>query len=65
MSGDDPMAKSEAKQVLFDIVAKVSAPGVSVKEKKEVKNAIKKTIKKTSSEITANYLEWISGMIRK
>jgi hypothetical protein len=65
MSGDDPMAKSEAKQVLFDIVAKVSAPGIPVKEKKDVKNAIKKTIKKTSSEITANYLEWISGMIRK
>jgi len=65
MSGDDPMAKSEAKQALFDIVAKVSAPGVPAKEKKEVKYAIKKTIKKTSSEITANYLEWISGMIRK
>jgi hypothetical protein len=62
MSGDDPIAKSGARQALFDIVAKASDPKAA-KEKKEVRSAIKKSIKKTSSEITVNYLKWIAGMI--
>ena len=63
MSGDDPIAKSGARQALFDIVAKASDPEATVKEKKEVRSAIKKSIKITSSEITVNYLKWIAGMI--
>jgi hypothetical protein len=65
MSGDDPMEKSLAKQALFDIVAKASDPEASAKEKKEVKSALRKSIKKTSSEITTVYLKWISGMISR
>jgi len=64
MSGDDPMLKSEAKQVLFDIVARVSYPEGSARERKEVKRAIKKSMKITSAEITSDYLEWILGMIK-
>ena len=64
MSGDDPMLKSEAKQVLFDIVARVSDPEGSARERKEVKRAIKKSMKITSAEITSDYLEWIIGMIK-
>lgn len=64
MSGSDPMLKSEAKQVLFDIVAKVSDPGMSEKERKKVRREITKSINACTSEITANYLEWIMGMIQ-
>ncbi len=64
MSGDDPIAKSGARQALFDIVAKASDPEATAKEKKEVRLAIKKSIKITSSEITVNYLKWIAGMIQ-
>lgn len=64
MSGDDPMLKSLAKQALFDIAAKASDPAATSSEKKEVKTAIINSIKSASSEITADYLKWISGMIR-
>jgi hypothetical protein len=64
MSGNDPMLKSEAKQVLFDIVAKVSDPSVNEKERKKVRREIEKSRKVSSSEITSYYLEWIMGMIQ-
>jgi hypothetical protein len=63
MSGTDPVAKSEAKQVLFDIVARVSDPAGPAGEKRAVRREIRKNIRTASSEITRNYLEWISGMI--
>ena len=64
MSGNDPMLKSEARQVIFDIVAKVSDPVVSEKERRKVRREIEQSIKASSSEITSNYLEWIMGMIQ-
>jgi hypothetical protein len=64
MSGNDPMLKSEARQVLFDIAAKVSDPSVNQKEKNKVRREIEKSIKVSSSEITSDYLEWIMGMIQ-
>jgi hypothetical protein len=64
MSANDPMLKSEAKQVLFDIVAQVSDPSVNEKERKKVRREIEKSLKVSSSEITSNYLEWIMGMIQ-
>lgn len=64
MSGNDPMLKSEAKQVLFDIVAKVSDPSADEKEKKKVRREIENSLKASSSEITSSYLEWIMGMIQ-
>lgn len=63
MSGNDPMLKSEAKQALFDIVAKASDPSVNEKERKKVRREIEKSLEVSSSEITSNYLEWIMGMI--
>jgi hypothetical protein len=63
MSGDDPVAKSGSKQALFDIVAKASDPAVPKSEREEVAAALKKCIKNTSSEITKEYLKWLSGMI--
>ncbi len=64
MSGNDPMLKSEAKQALFDIVAKVSDPASNEKERKKVRREIDKSIKSGSSEITSEYLQWIRGMIQ-
>jgi hypothetical protein len=64
MSGNDPMLKSEAKQVLFDIAAKVSDPSFDEKERKKVRREIVKSLKVSSSEITSNYLKWIMGMIQ-
>jgi hypothetical protein len=63
MEGDDPAAKSEARQALFDIVAKASDPKCPPSEKKEVRTALNNSIKKSSSEITKNYLKWLTGMI--
>lgn len=64
MSGNDPMLKSEAKQVLFDIVAKVASPSINEKERKKVRLEIEKSLKVSSSKITSKYLEWIMGMIQ-
>lgn len=63
MTGGDPMEKSEAKQALFDIAAKASDPLTPAKEKRKILSAISKSIKTASSEITSDYLKWISGMI--
>jgi len=65
MSGDNPMAKSGAKQALFDIVAKASDPAGPEKTKKKVHAALKKSIKTTSSEITTTYLLWLLGLVEK
>jgi hypothetical protein len=64
MSTGDPMEKSEAKQALFDIAAKASDPLTPANEKRKIISAINKSVKTASSEITADYLNWISGMIR-
>jgi hypothetical protein len=63
MSGSDPMLRSEAKQVLFDIVAKTSDPGTSEKEKRTLIREIDKSINSCSSEITSDYLRWLRGML--
>ena len=63
MSGNDPVAKSGAKQVLFDIVAKASANETQIKEKNDVRDALKHSINNIVSPITVNYLKWLMGMI--
>jgi len=65
MSGDNIIAKSGAKQALFDIVAKASDHGTSKKEKKEVTLALRKCMNINSSEITKDYLKWLMGMITR
>lgn len=64
MSGENPLAKSGAKQVLFDIVARATAPETAEEYRHEVATALGKTAGNTSSEITRNYLTWLSGMIQ-
>jgi len=49
--------------VLFDIVARATAPQSTEEYKNDVASALKKSIKTNSSEITGKYLEWLSGMI--
>ena len=63
MSGEDPVAKNGSKQVLFDIVARATAPQGEEKYKNDVAIALKSSVENTSSEITRNYLHWLSGMI--
>jgi len=65
MSGDDPMVVNGARQALFDIVAAASDPDTPEQTKNKIRQEIKKCIKKASSEITADYLVRISGMISK
>jgi hypothetical protein len=64
MSGSDPVAKSGAKQTLFDMAARATLPQVEEKYRSEVGRALGEGAAGTSSEITKNYLEWLSGMIK-
>ena len=64
MSGKDPVAKSGAKQILFDMVARATVPYGEEKYKDDVAAALEKNAVSTSSEITRNYLEWLSGVIK-
>ncbi|NLN30335.1 MAG: DUF1080 domain-containing protein [Bacteroidales bacterium] len=63
MSDNDPVLRNGAKQVLFDIVAKISDPARSEKEKRITIREIDKSIKAGSSEITSSYLRWLKGML--
>ena len=63
MSGENPVAKSGSKQVLFDIVARATAPKTTKTYKNDVAIALKNSAESTSSEITRNYLKWLTGMI--
>jgi hypothetical protein len=64
MSGEDPLAKSGARQILFDMVARATIPGSDEKYREDLASAISESIILTSSDITRNYLEWLSGMIQ-
>ncbi len=63
MSGYSPVAKTGSRQVLFDIVARATAPQSEETYKNDVAIALKNSANSTSSEITRNYLKWLSGMI--
>jgi len=63
MSGNNPATKSSAKQALFDIVAEASDPSGSKNVKKEVRSALKESMETITSDITANYLKWLLGLI--
>jgi hypothetical protein len=63
MSGENPLAISGAKQVLFDIVARATAPGSPEIYKNNVATALRKSIESTTTDITRAYLVWLSGMI--
>jgi len=63
MAQADPVLSSGAKQAIFDIVAKSSAPDESAEKKKEVSLGLKSGIRTSSSEIVRNYLKWLEGML--
>ena len=65
MSGENPLAKSGSKQVLFDIVARATAPQGDEKYKNDVAIALDNNANGASSDIVKNYLKWLSGMISK
>jgi hypothetical protein len=64
MSGENPLAKSGSKQVLFDIVARATDPQGEEKYKDDVANALNNSADGVSSQIVKEYLEWLSGMIK-
>ena len=64
LSGPDPLAKSGARQTLFDMVARATDPQAEENYKNDVAKALEETAASTSSGITRNYLDWLSGMIK-
>ncbi len=64
MSGENPLAKSGSKQILFDIVARATAPQGEEKYKNDVAIALNNSASGASSDIVKNYLKWLSGMIK-
>ncbi len=64
LDGDNVVARSGAKQVLFDIVAKASAPQTSSSDKKAVARSLKTCLKAKPSDITAAYLKSLLTMIQ-
>jgi hypothetical protein len=65
MSGENPVAKNGAKQALFDLTVKASDPKTSKDRKTEVFDALKKSIKRSSSSDTLIYLKSLSAMLKK
>jgi len=64
MSGEDPLAISGSKQILFDIVARATDPQGDEEYKQDVAIALQNGIDGAVSEIVKNYLVWLSGMIK-
>ena len=62
MDGEDVMARRGAKQALFDIVAKATAPQTSSTDKKAVARSLKTSLKAQPSAITTAYLNWLLAM---
>jgi hypothetical protein len=56
MSGADVMARAGAKQVLFDITARVTAPGIEPE-------ALAKWTKALTTELRTNSLPWVKDYL--
>lgn len=64
MDEENVMARCGAKQALFDIVAKASAPQTSSSDKKAVARSLKASMKAKPAEITAAYLKSLLSLIQ-
>jgi hypothetical protein len=64
MSGNDPLAISGAKQILFDITARATTPLGDESYRKDVAIALGVNAETAPSEIVKHYLAWLSGMIK-
>ncbi len=62
-AGSNVMAQAGAKQVLFDIVAKTTEPGVSSDEKRKVEYELEKAINGIQSNAASSYIEWLLKMV--
>ena len=56
------MKQAGAKQVLFDIVARSTAPDGNLSQQKELLKALKKSSKSLKSESAKTYMEWLMEM---
>ncbi|HQQ90863.1 MAG TPA: DUF1080 domain-containing protein [Kiritimatiellia bacterium] len=65
MEGDAAMARSVARQALFDIVAAASAPQAEAAARDAAARALREALGAKPSESTAGYVSWLSGMLRK
>jgi len=64
MDEDNVVARTGAKQALFDIAAKATAPQASSDDKKAVVRALKASLKAKPSDITAAYVKWLLAMVQ-
>lgn len=58
----NPEASSAAKQILFNMMAKATAPDGSKKDLKKLKKAYKSALKNTGSEPAKHHLKWLLEM---
>ena len=63
LSSEYMVARSGARQALFDIVARASDPESPENSRAEIRSAVNKSIQASSTETTVNYLGWLSGLI--
>jgi hypothetical protein len=64
VTGKNPAAREGARQALFDIVARVTAPGSDPGPKKEVQKALKKCIKGNKDREAVEYLRRLYAMVK-
>jgi hypothetical protein len=65
LSEENVMAHAGAKQVLFDIIAKATAPDVDKRDKKNVIKILKQSSsKQTYSKSVSDYLNWLLTMAK-
>jgi len=63
MGGSDVAARTGARQALFDIAAAASAPQAPAEGRRAVARAFESALRVKPPEPTANYLEWLLGMV--
>lgn len=61
LSGDNVKAQAGARQVLFDIVAKATAPDSSGSDKEKIINDLKAATDAECSKAALSYIDWLIG----
>ena len=64
LSEENAIAQSGAKQVLFDIAAQATVPGMENADKKVVIKALKKSSKQRNSQNASEYISWLLDMVK-
>lgn len=63
MDGNSVVARSVARQALFDIAAAASAPQLDAAKRTAVARALRDALEAKPSSTTAQYLAWLQGML--